>query len=160
MVLFVAMLQDTPPDPQTPPVRYTQMRCWEIIVDSWLSGGGANDNLRYFGINNVDEPTSKLAISREVEQQMSSGLIFGPGPIEILSTSPYWRSIPWIRCIENVARALSTPAQQIRVSRVWIVIDRPEMNPDDPEEFPNPNLVLELTATAVNVDVDGEGGED
>lgn len=164
MVLFVSMLQSTPKDPDEKPKRYTDMQCAQLIVDSWLSGGGTqpegeNDNLRYFGIKNVDEPASKLGISREVEQQMSSGLILGPAPIEILSSSPYWRDIPWISVTENVAIALSTPAQEIRVSRVWIVIDRPRINPDEPEEFPNANLVLELTATAVEVVEDGEGGD-
>lgn len=117
--------------------RYTNMRYWETVVDSWLSGGGrqpagARDNLRYIGINSIIEKGSLKAIEDEIELQTSEGTNTTPSSpagnavieIEITSDSPYWKDNLWISCCERVAAGLSTSGKTVAVSTVWIQKDR------------------------------------
>lgn len=116
--------------------RYTNMRCWQTIVDSWLSGGGtqpagARNNLRYIAIHDIIEDQSLAAMEAEVEMQRSAGTATTPHAnsegaeleIETTSTSPHWSINPWIRCCERVAAAFTTPVREITVSRAWIQKD-------------------------------------
>lgn len=149
MVIFSLFLEDS-----TDRRRYTKMRGCDVVVDSWLSGGGRQpagkrEEFRYLGISGIIEELSAESMDREIEEQLSEGRIENPPvePIEMSPDSTNWATNTWIRCAMKVAGALSTPAQQITASRAWIVLD-----PGNEDQSSPLNLVVEFTLTIVPED--------
>lgn len=128
--VFAAFLME-----QSTQRRYTDMRCWQMITDSWLNGGGkqpagAIDNLGYIGINGITEPDSRAAMISELQQQATAGADTDPpadmdaiAVVETTSASPFWSKNPWLRCCERVAEGLTTPTLQVSIQRAWIILD-------------------------------------
>lgn len=108
----------------------TGTRAWQMIVDGWLTAGGTQptgdpEGLQYLAFHDVIELQAKVALAKEMEQQWSDGRVLRRDPPESVeytaANSGNWLTNPWIRCSQRVAAALSTPTQQIVVSRVWSI---------------------------------------
>lgn len=137
----------------TTPTRYTDMRAWQMIVDSWLTdqpegtqSAGAASGLRYLAVHNVMETQSLTAMENEMERQWSSGAVerrSDSPPVSVAYTaasSPEnWLTNPWIRCAQRVAEGLSTPALRVTVARAWVILD-------GGEEY---HLVVEFASASV-----------
>ncbi|KAJ4386801.1 hypothetical protein N0V93_009699 [Gnomoniopsis smithogilvyi] len=138
LVVFSAFLANS-----TGTVRYTDMRAWQIIVDSWLTAGGSQpagnpEDLRYLAFHDVLEGQSKAALVKEMQRQWAAAAAGlpprsapppPPHPPECVeftaaTSGENWLTNPWIRCSEHVAAALSLSSiqqQQITVSRAWSI---------------------------------------
>lgn len=130
-------------------VRYTDMRAWQMIVDSWLTAGGNQpagtpEGLQYLAFHDILEGQSKAALIKEMQKQWAAGLPRSDPPesVEYTSASENWLTNPWIRCSERVAAALSSPTQQVTVSRARSVYMGPGV-----DEF---SLIVELASTPVH----------
>lgn len=140
LVVFAAFLEH-----EVTKVRYTEMRAWQIIVDSWLTGGGNQpagtpEGLQCLAFHDVIEDVSRAAMRLEMSTQWDAGTAVRTRPptsVEFTSDSPQWMSNPWIRCCQRVSGAMSTPSQQITASRAWSIF----AGQDDY------HLVVELTST-------------
>ncbi|KAJ4388159.1 hypothetical protein N0V93_008766 [Gnomoniopsis smithogilvyi] len=132
--------------------RLTEMRAWQLIVDSWLAGGGTQPcgkkgGLKYLVFREVVEPQSCMAMRRELRRQscQNPGTGQWAKPAEFTPASKSWKKTPFVRCAERVAEALSTASKEIRASRAWIAyksIDKGE---------PDFHLVVELAPVAKRV---------
>lgn len=149
LVVFAAFLQTS-----TGAIRYTDMRAWQMIVDSWLTpegsqAAGTPEGLKYLAFHHVQQKESKTAMALEMRRQWSSGVVKRcdpPESVEYTSSSENWLTNPFIRCAQRVAEALSTPTLQITVSRAWAILNSEEG--DDDDEY---HLVVELASTAVEI---------
>lgn len=151
LVVFAAFLQT-----DTGKVRYTDMRAWQMIVDSWLTPSaegnqpaGTPEGLKYLAFHNVYQEESRTAMAKEMQQQWSSGAAKRCNPpesVEYTSDSENWLANPFIRCAQRVAEALSRPTLRITVSRAWAIL-----NSEDDDEY---HLIVELASTAVQAPVE------
>lgn len=128
-------------------VRDTEMRLWQIIINSWLTGGGTQppggrDGPRYVGFHTILQDETDAAMTSEVASQRGNGKV-PPGEIvtavEWTSESMHWLEAPFIRCAERIALELSTAARQIKVARAFII-------PAKGEPY---NLICEFAVTVV-----------
>lgn len=144
LVVFAAFLQT-----DSGKVRYTDMRAWQMIVDSWLTPegnqpAGTPEGLKYLAFHHVFQEESKTVMAKEMQRQWSSGVVKRcdpPESVEYTSSSENWLANPFIRCAQRVAEALSTSTLRITVSRAWATL-----NSEDDDEY---HLVVELASTLV-----------
>lgn len=126
--------------------RYTEMRAWQLIVDSWLAGEGTqppgtSEGLQYLVFCGVVESQSCIAMREELHRQSCQDPVEREWakPVEFMSASRTWKETPFIRCAERVATALSTATREIKASRAWILYKSMDVGEVD---F---HLVVELT---------------
>lgn len=103
--------------------RLTDMRLWELIIDSWIFEGGNPNSLRYIGLADIINPVIVRQIKREIGDQVSRGRATR-GQQEQVTVEPgclTWKENPFIRCCENVARGLrGIDNQAITVTRAHL----------------------------------------
>lgn len=138
LVVWEATLMD-----EDTKVRYTEMRAWQLIIDSWMAGQTGKDaptvaGLQYMVFHQVVEKDSKMYLNYERSQQASAGTVSMEAsargePVVISRDGANWAKIPWLKCCDRVVENLNTmSAQQVRIVRAFAI-------------FPNPaTLVVEL----------------
>lgn len=130
-------------DRNNPKERYTEMRAWEVIIDSWLTGQSGQaattvDGLKYLVFESVDEKDSKTYLNSERSQQASSGkvdmtAVTNGEPVVVSREGSNWAKITWLSCCQRVATNLSAMSgKQIGIVRALAVFPSP------------PNLIVEL----------------
>lgn len=104
-------------DAATPHIRYTEMRLSDMVVDSWLSAGGAPDALRFLGINWIVNEHALRSITNHFNNSTPppghEGSLAGVVRLTPSGTSdtPSGTSDnPFVRCAERVAAALGDVA--------------------------------------------------
>lgn len=129
------------------PVRYTDMRLWEVIVDAWSEAGGQPEDLRYLAFYDIVNEAVRSAIEKEFEshKQQTGTLAVTP------ADCPTWKENAFARCADRVAKALSSVDynRTIKVARAHLIQDAewldPELEEFNMEELePNMYMVIEL----------------
>ncbi|KAJ4417918.1 hypothetical protein N0V82_005875 [Gnomoniopsis sp. IMI 355080] len=112
LIVFKAFLtQDDPmsiveglePEEIGPPVRLTEMRLWQMIVDCWLAAGGTADSLRWVAFHHIVNDDVVKAMNEERTRQ---GAQEGEQTLVMTSGGAGWNDNAFARCSSNVATAL------------------------------------------------------
>lgn len=95
-----------------PDRRFTSMRLWEMVVDSFLAAGGKPDGLRFLGVNWIVNEAALKAIASEFveERSVRHVTIHGEDAQVITLVGMRKYANPFIRCASRVAEALSEAA--------------------------------------------------
>lgn len=121
--------------------RYTAMRAYQIIIDSWRAAGSIGP--RFLAFTSVIEMVSVMAMRDEVDAQIARGIVseeaFESGEAVVFGeASLNWELNTWVGCCYRVARALCTGTVRVEVRRGWIRNDKVRDRLD---------LIVELVAT-------------
>ncbi|KAJ4411352.1 hypothetical protein N0V82_009003 [Gnomoniopsis sp. IMI 355080] len=117
--------------------RLTEMRAWQLIADSWMTGGGTQppgekDGLQYLVFRDVVQTQTCLAMVSELQHQSCQDTVDGQwATAEFTPASSNWQIAPFIRCSERVADALSIATREIKATRAWVVYKNVEVGEAD-----------------------------
>lgn len=107
-------------------VRITEMRLWQMIVDSWTMSGNTFDSLRYVGFVDIINPTVITLMDEEWAHQLSQGQKeLGTEVQRVLTITPEtgktWGQNPFIRCSMHVAASLSTADKTVQCVKAYLI---------------------------------------
>lgn len=106
--------------------RITEMRLWQMIVDSWTVAGNTVDSLRYVAFSDIINPTVTALIDEEWAHQLSLGQKeLGTEVQSVLTVTPEtgktWGQNPFIRCGMRVAASLSTADKTMQCVKAYLI---------------------------------------
>lgn len=98
----MSILEDLEPEEVPPPVRLTEMRLWQMIVDCWLAAGGTVESLRWVAFHHIVNNDVVNAMNEEFHRQRAES----GQTIIMMSGGAGWHDNAFARCSSNVATAL------------------------------------------------------